>query len=214
MNRLLRNSFRALTLACSIAVVAACSNDSASPVAPTTPTVAAAQVGSQTATPGLLDGLLGGVLGTVNGLTGNVLNILGRGLFPVSHDITVSKVIGKAGGTITIDAAGVQLVVPAGAVDTNVVFSVTAMAGNSVAYQFEPHGMTFKQPLLLKQSVLRTLWLPGLPIGGGYFKDDAQVDTEGKKAIVDEVLPAQLQGLSITMKLWHFSGYLVSCARQ
>ena len=211
MNRLLRNSFRAFALVCSTALVAACSTDGASPMAPATPTVAAAQAGAQNAYPGLLDGVVGGVVGTVNGLTGSILNILGR-VLPVSHDITVTKVIGRNGGTITIDATGLQLVVPPGAVDTNVVFSVTAMAGNSVAYKFEPHGLTFKQPLLLKQSVLHTLWLPGLPLGGGYFKDDAQVDTQGKKAVVDERLPATLQGLWITIKLWHFSGYLVSCA--
>ncbi|MEP7347057.1 MAG: hypothetical protein ABI877_17440, partial [Gemmatimonadaceae bacterium] len=104
------------------------------------------------------------------------------------------------------------IVVPPGAVDSNVVFTVTAMAGSSVAYEFAPHGLTFKQPLQFRQNALRTLWLPGLRVGGGYFKDASQVDTKGKKGVVDETLPVTLNGLWLTFDIWHFSGYLVSCA--
>jgi hypothetical protein len=93
-----------------------------------------------------------------------------------------------------------------------VTISVTAMAGKAIAYEFQPHGLTFKKPLRFKQHFMSTQgwWLS---LGGGYFKSASQVDTQNNKAKLDEEMPAVLQQDGwITFDIWHFSGYLVSCA--
>ena len=146
--------------------------------------------------------------GVVSGL---LVAVLGRAL-PLSSDVTVGAAIGPAGGTLTIPATGFTLVVPKGAVTGVVMFSVTAMAGASVAYDFAPHGITFNVPLQFRQSLIRTTALPGQLFMGGYFKDKTQVDCDGKKATLDASSSTRLENGSVVFDLWHFSGYLVSMA--
>src|SRR4051794_36184215 len=55
------------------------------------------------------------------------------------REVTASKVIDSRGGTISLPEAGLTLIVPAGAVANATAFSVTAIEGSSVAYEFEPH---------------------------------------------------------------------------
>ena len=146
--------------------------------------------------------------GVVSGL---LVAVLGRAL-PLSSDVTVGAAIGPAGGTLTIPATGFTLVVPRGAVTGVVMFSVTAMAGASVAYDFAPHGITFKVPLQFRQSLVGTTALPGMALMGGYFKDNTQVDEDEQQAKVDESISIRLESGSVVFDLWHFSGYLVSMA--
>lgn len=130
----------------------------------------------------------------------------------LDQDIVVSATIGKNGGKISIPQTGFELIVPKGAVTTNVKFTVIAMAGKSIAYDFEPHGMQFKKPLQFRQNALHTLgwWNAG---SGGYFKDAGQVDAiKGKAKQIDETLPMRWEKNWMVLDLWHFSGYLVSCA--
>lgn len=126
-------------------------------------------------------------------------------------DITVKKVIGKEGGTISIPSVGFELVVPAGAVTKNTEFAVTALAGNSIAYEFEPHGTNFKKELTFKQNGFYTTgWWNATY--GGYFAGREHIDTNKGKANVSEVLPLRWDGAWLTFGIKHFSGYLVSCA--
>ena len=129
----------------------------------------------------------------------------------LAASITVQQTIGSQGGTISIPATGFELVVPKGAVSKNTVFTVTALAGKSIAYEFGPHGMTFKKPLIFRQnSMYTTGWWNAT--SGGYFKSTDQVDTQGGKAKVDETMPMVWDGFWMTLQINHFSGYLVSCA--
>ncbi|MCE2902294.1 MAG: hypothetical protein ACK6DP_11135 [Gemmatimonas sp.] len=126
---------------------------------------------------------------------------------------TASAVIGKAGGELKIPS-GARLVVPAGAVSGNVTFRVTQVAGSIVAYDFEPHGITFAVPLVLEQPVNGTNFggFTGTAVRGAYYKDAGQLDQRTGKAMVDEFRPTLIS----TDKKWirfsvdHFSGYIVA----
>lgn len=150
-------------------------------------------------------------LSTPGVVSGLLVAVLGRAL-PLSSDVTVGAAIGPAGGTLTIPTTGFTLVVPRGAVTGVVMFSVTAMAGASVAYDFAPHGITFNVPLQFRQSLIGTTALPGQHFMGGYFKDKTQVDCDGKQAKLDASSSTRLENGSVVFDLWHFSGYLVSMA--
>lgn len=176
----------------SLLLLAGCTGDAVAPVAPTPLPKPAA-------------GLLGALI-PVKGVTRSS---------PLANDITVSAVIGPKGGTIAIPEAGLTLVVPPKAVSSNVTFTATAVAGKLVAYEFEPHGMTFAVPLqftqdLRKTSLLATLTAPLLD--GAYFADSGQLDQQSGLAVVNELLPATVDLLRFRVRfpIKHFSGYLVS----
>jgi hypothetical protein len=67
--------------------------------------------------------------------------------------LPASATIGATGGTLTSSDGGITITVPAGAVDGDTEFTITAMgkpAGNAVAvYKLEPEGMTFDPPVTL-----------------------------------------------------------------
>lgn len=134
-------------------------------------------------------------------------------LTPLAKSITVSKKIGILGGTIAIPQAGLAIVVPPLAIPATKTISVTAMAGDKLAYEFAPHGLKFTLPLVMTQSLTNTdasgglLGLLNLKVG--YFPDDNNVTS------VTELLGVQLDLLNKTAitTLWHFSGYIVAVGR-
>jgi hypothetical protein len=177
----------------SVVLLAGCARDAVSPVEPT----ASVPSNPNSALLGLLP---------VRGVTRNTA---------LSSDISVSAVIGKAGGTITIPDAGLTLVVPPGAVSSNTKFTATAIAGRMVAYEFEPHGTKFAVPLqftqdLRKVSLLNTLTAPLM--NGAYFTDRDKISQTLGIGLVSEVLPATVDLLKLraSFPIKHFSGYLVS----
>jgi ZU5 domain-containing protein len=177
----------------SIVLLAGCARDAASPLEPnaTIPQKPSAA----------LLGLL-----PVRGVTRNAA---------LAKDISVSAVIGKAGGTLTIPDAGLTLVVPAGAVTSNTKFTATALAGRVVAYEFEPHGTRFATPLQLTQDLRKVSLLAALTsplMDGAYFTDRSNVNQALGLALVSELLPATVDLLHsrVTFPIKHFSGYLVS----
>ena len=136
---------------------------------------------------------------------------------PLAQPITVKARIGVEGGMISIPEAGLKVVVPSGAVSSPVDFSATALAGNAVAYTFEPHGLRFAKPLQVTQDLRGTEWL-GLPLlnmRAGYFKDDSQLDTQRSLVQLDELLPLTLDLLRVQARfnVQHFSGYVLSTGR-
>jgi hypothetical protein len=134
---------------------------------------------------------------------------------PLANDISVSAVIGQQGGTISIPTAGLTLVVPKGAVSSDVKFTATALAGKIVAYDFQPHGTTFAVPLQFTQDLRKTSLLAALTsplLDGAYFNDPAKLNQTTGIALVSELRAATVNLLQFraSFPINHFSGYLVS----
>ena len=154
----------------------------------------------------IIDNLLG---------TGDTVVVLQRAT-PLPSDITVAKVIGSAGGTITVPGAGLTVSVPSGAVAYPTTFTVTALAGRAVAYEFGPHGTKFAKPLTMTQdlrvSYLTPESLQYLHFNAGYFSSTTNLIDRLLRAIVSELLPASADASSMVVRfnVSHFSGYLVA----
>jgi hypothetical protein len=195
---------RLVSLAVALVAVASCSTDqTTSPVAPSrAPSVQAPSAD-----------LLGGVTGLVASLVS--VNGLQR-TTPLAASITVTKTIGTAGGSFAIPEAGVTVVVPAGALTKPTVIKMTARAGALVAYDFEPHGITFAKPLVFSQSLRGTnaslLSVPFLQLG--YYKDASLLTKTG--GLISELLGGVVNVLEwkFTGTIPHFSGYMVTCGRR
>lgn len=122
-------------------------------------------------------------------------------------DKTVSQTIGILGGTLSIPSAGVTIVVPPGALSAPTTISVTALHGSSVAYEFQPHGLRFRVPLVMTQDLRGTAAQSGgsvnpLQLTVGYFADLSDVTN------VTELLGVGVQQHTAVTALWHFSGYI------
>lgn len=131
-------------------------------------------------------------------------------------DLTVTKVIGPTGGTITVPSAGLTLVVPPLAVGASTTFQVHVLPGSAVAYEFEPHGMKFPVPLIVTQNLAGTLTPRAAAFfEAGYFSDKSQINFNSVSASVLEELPIRV-GVNgtLTFSVSHFSGYLVSSGRR
>jgi hypothetical protein len=194
-------TFRRLAaLALGVVTLASCAGD-----APTAP--------PQLASSGPSTSLLGPLLG----VTTSLLSLDGlQRTTPLAAPITVSKAIGSAGGTLSIPAAGVTVVVPKGALTSTTTITMTARAGSLVAYDFAPHGITFAKPLQFKQSLKGTnaslLTAPLLSLG--YYSDAGLLTKTG--GLVSELLGGVVDVLSWSFQssIPHFSGYIVTCGRR
>ena len=127
---------------------------------------------------------------------------------------STSKIIGSAGGTITA-AGGLTLTVPRGAVSSNTTFKVTRLAGTIVAYDFEPHGTTFAQPLQISQSTAGTnfkSYPSSALVRGGYFANNSLLDQVLGTALIGEFRATTVakDRSSVKFTVDHFSGYMVS----
>src|SRR3954467_4540180 len=71
--------------------------------------------------------------------TSDVVQVLYR-TKALPRNFTASEDIGPAGGTIDIPAAGVHVRFASGAVHSKTRITMTAIAGDVVAYEFQPHG--------------------------------------------------------------------------
>jgi hypothetical protein len=183
-------SLRTFIIAVAAVVAAGCASDS--PVAPTSAAKAPAGSSQQS-----LVGTLLGTPQTVNPLLRTT---------PLASNITASTRVGLLGGSINIPAAGLSIVIPPLAAPLGTVIKVTALAGNKVAYEFEPHGLHFLLPLVALQNLHNVQTPAGglLDLGLGYFPDATNVTsiTELLNVNVD------LLGLTATTTIWHFSGYV------
>ena len=152
----------------------------------------------------LLGGLLGGTSTTTQKITPLTRNT------PLAKNITVTKNIGVLGGTITVPGAGLTLVVPPLAVGRTMTFSVTALAGSNVAYEFGPHGTKFLLPLVMTQSLVGTnAPLVNVNLSLGYFPDSSNPTS------VSELLGVQVDLLKLVgvSTISHFSGYIYVSGR-
>lgn len=141
-------------------------------------------------------------------------------LVALPNDIVASAVIGPNGGEIKIDAAGAKIDFPAGALSAPTLITMTAYAGLNVAYDFQPHGITFAQPVKIQQTIAGT-WAQTYPqllgsMHGSYYGttlDSAWVDPDHYFARVQENELGYMDANASQIKFYvgHFSGYMVSC---
>lgn len=142
---------------------------------------------------------------------------------PLAEAVVVTRTVPSSGGSIDVPGTGFQLQIPSGAfAGQSMTFTVTALPGSIVAYDFAPHGATFLKPLGFVQQLGHTNWktlsqLPGatLLLEGAYFADAAQLDEVTGHAQVDEFLAADVNvaGATLRFPISHFSGYMTSSGR-
>jgi hypothetical protein len=135
---------------------------------------------------------------------------------PLATSLSTSAVIGAFGGHLSLPGAGLSVVIPAFAVASPTRITVTAVAGNQVAYEFEPHGTHFLVPLVVTQNLVGTSALSGgllpKPLSAAYFASLSDLDPLGGTALVSELLGTSVSLLTktATFPVFHFSGYLVA----
>jgi hypothetical protein len=133
---------------------------------------------------------------------------------PLAQPLSTSKTVGILGGTLSIPGAGITVIVPALALSSSTRITVTAVAGKQVAYEFEPHGITFRVPLLVTQSLVGTSAQGSLLqiLHGGYFQNLSDLNPGNGTGLVSELLNVQvgLLGTIATFPVFHFSGYLLA----
>ncbi len=194
-------------MAAVMVILAACSATDATAPSPAAPEGSASVIGA-------VSGVLGGVEKTVEGTAKGTLQMVTAVAWNIhlTTDQTVRARIGREGGTITVASTGLTLIIPPGAVQKPTNFSVTAIAGKGVAYEFEPHGTTFAKPLIFRQQVS----LIALPWGkspiGGYFESRDFLNPLTGQATIQESIPARVKNGVVEFLIEHFSGYLVSSA--
>ena len=127
---------------------------------------------------------------------------------PLEADVVWSFSAGPDGAVSSNAVAGLTIVVPAGALSTTQTISVTALAGNHVAYRFEPH-LEFGTKVRLVQN----LWMiraPWLGLAGGHFGGDSPEFATSVVRITESV-PAIISILdgTLSFQVQHFSGWIV-----
>ena len=144
---------------------------------------------------------------------GDVVGLLKR-TEPLRETLAASAVIGPRGGRLHIPAAGVRVEFPRGAVAAPTRITVTALRGDNVAYQFEPHGLVFREPVTISQSLRSTAaWKTSLAedLRGSYF-ERLIVDPSETFARSLEMRSGKLKDSKTRLEfsIEHFSGYMVS----
>ena len=130
---------------------------------------------------------------------------------PLSRSVSVTQTVGAKGGKIKLKGAGLTLDIPKGALGGNTVITITAPAGNVVAFTFSPHGLSFGKPASILLDVKGTT-AEGTDgsdtYSGVYFVGDVSGPVEPL-----EVLQTSFDGKRIIFAIEHFSGYAVAGGR-
>jgi len=203
--------YKLLTGLVAAAVVAACADSSTGPVGTNGIRSSGYNVpaGGQASLISTVGSLLSSVLSPVTVVTRKT---------PLAQDVTASVVVTpKAGGALSIPSAGLLVVIPAGAVTSQMTITVTALKGNLVAYDFGPSGTKFAKPIQVTQTTSGTnISLLSSLLGhlhAAYFANDNQINYAKGTALVNELLTLNLGGLlggTVEFDVSHFSGYLLA----
>ena len=138
------------------------------------------------------------------------------GAVPIGLTATVR--VTPEGATVVMPVAGLRVEFPAGAVAEPVDVSVRVASSRRVAYEFEPHGLTFARPVLVEQALagtaaatdplLRRALVATYAAGGFGDRADGIV-------LADEVLSVRVDddGRSASFSVTHFSGYQLASGR-
>ena len=140
--------------------------------------------------------------------------------FYLPNDVSVSADIGPQGGEINVSATGGKIDFPAGALREQTHITMTAKAGWNVAYEFEPHGITFDKPVKVQQDLKLTLIYrtqEAKNLTAGYYSRDLNgsfLDPWKFFARVSELRHVDLDQKAnprvAKFYIYHFSGYLMS----
>jgi hypothetical protein len=136
---------------------------------------------------------------------------------PLAENVVTSFAVDGNGGRFRLPG-GLTIDVAAATFKTPITLTVTALAGDMVAYEFQPHGLVFRKPLSMKQDMRGTNWrahdVSKLEIG--YFTDSTALSMKENRALIKEFLRANIdtQGQRVIWDVHHFSGYMVSTGRQ
>lgn len=136
----------------------------------------------------------------------------------LDRDLRWSFIVGPRGGTAHDRATGLTMTFAHGAVPAPVRITVIALAGSDIAYRFEPHGLRFAAPVMLRQSLHDARpWSADtarFPLAGAYFTGDRpQTDAATGGILASEILPATVERSGIVrFRIYHFSGYTVASA--
>jgi hypothetical protein len=195
-----RLNLRSIALAASAFALFSCAE-------PTAPTSASSAPSVPSALLGLPIGIGGGLVRVVD----TTVTTLQRAV-PLLTDVSASATIGPDGGTITIPATGFRLDVPKNAVAQPTTITVTAIAGSTVAYEFEPAGTTFAKRLIVSQDLSLTsiaASIVGTDLTGAYFRSRDEI--LGTTATVHELEPTNVDLTTLTARftIGHFSGYVM-----
>jgi hypothetical protein len=130
----------------------------------------------------------------------------------LKQPITKSATVGPLGGIVGLPVVGYSLIVPPLALTKATKITITAIPGKAVAFEFAPHGLKFKLPVVFMLDLFSTQHKLGSPLMGGYFTGVDQIDPKKGTANVIEQITTKLTGTLLIFPIKHFSGYLVSCA--
>ena len=139
-------------------------------------------------------------------------------VIPLEHDIVSSVTLHQSGGEIAIPEAGFHLRIPRAAIGNQpITITVRALKGSRIAYVFGPHGILFRTPVEMTQSLEHTTLARGArnqSLEGGYFLD-GDLDPVAGTAFVREFIPVAVRAEAsrIHMPITHFSGYVLSSGR-
>ena len=139
-----------------------------------------------------------------------LFNVAGAALqtfSPRASDATATRTIGPAGGTL--DAGGVSLSIPAGALREDTEITMTVPAGRFLEVDFAPHGLQFDRPATLSFSLAGSAAALNARSAGGlagaYF--DGDLATGSFRTL--ETLNVRVRGTVLSYEIEHFSGYCV-----
>ena len=149
---------------------------------------------------------------------------------PLTERVSVTRAIGPEGGEIELEEAGIVLHIPEGALDARTEITVTALAGDAVAFTFSPHGLLFLKPATIRLDVEGTTAEEALEDfleSSTHDEDDDDEDDNGllrlhaflgvyfvgdpSNGVVQplEILETFLDDDEIIFRIEHFSGYAV-----
>jgi hypothetical protein len=145
----------------------------------------------------------------VPGSGGTPVDVLRRTVM-LESDEQASGRMGVLGTTLRLPRSGLTVIVPPLAAPIGTTIRVYAPKGNLVGYYFEPHGITFRLPVVMIQDLGRTEARGTLLslLVGAYFEGSLEPTVRALELLPVELRVGVLNQAVITLR--HFSGYVVA----
>lgn len=132
----------------------------------------------------------------------------------LAADVTWSFTAGPEGAISRNDEAGLTIIIPAGALASTETITVTALAGDPIAYRFAPH-LEFESAVRLVQDLSHIRPRSWVHLVGAHFSGDYLEFINGV-AVVTEQVPAIISTFQGTLRfdVRHFSGWIVGSGNE